>query len=157
MLDTAAERLAAAEASGRQAWRTLLQLDMRSAKEFDEVVQDELNAFSFPGGQVPGATEAVDDFAAAVDNLAMFEGRLELRLRAGHPAVAALASAREKLSSAATTMAFAGDGSIGSEGDDLSDCLSRFYPGLTDKEAFLAGARRFVAVTPPFVGRGSSM
>lgn len=83
MLDTAAERLAAAEASGRQAWRTLLQLDMRSAKEFDEVVQDELNAFSFPGGQVPGATKAVDDFAAAVDNLAMFEGRLELRLRAG--------------------------------------------------------------------------
>jgi hypothetical protein len=145
MLDNAAERLAAAEAAGRAAWRILLDLDLRSAKEFDDVMRDDLDSWGFPHAHHPAASDAVDDFAAQVDELAAFVGRLELRLRHGHPAVEAFASACDRLSSVATTMAFAAAGTIGGGGDDLRDCLERFYLGLRDKETFLAEARSFVA------------
>jgi multidrug resistance efflux pump len=47
-LDSAAAQLATAEASGRQAWRRLLDLDVRSDAQFDDLVRDVRSTFAFP-------------------------------------------------------------------------------------------------------------
>jgi hypothetical protein len=144
-LDDAAAELAAAESSGRLAWRAILEIPIHDGRQFEEYVRDFGAGSDFPQSEDADISRAVEGFAHTIDRLQVLSSRLELRLGSTHPVTVAYASARARLASSATTMAFGAAGVIAPGGSDLANCLDEYIAGLSDKTEFLVEARRLIS------------
>jgi len=142
VLDDAARCLAKTEASAREAWRVLLDLDIRSDSQLDDILRTE--HFDFPQTRSAVAEEAVQSFSQRLEQLREIAARLVLCLDDTEPALQAFFAARDHLAAVATTMVFAARGVIGVGGDDPELTIEEFFAGCHAQRAFYREARHIL-------------
>jgi hypothetical protein len=140
-LDDAAVCLATAEARGRDAWRALLDLQIASDDQLDDVLRDRGFGLDFPKERSASGETAVGVFATELDAVRAMSMRLIVRLGERAPPVKAFVAARDHLSSIATTMGFGAQGAIGIGGDDFESTTEEFFVAVTAAREFLSAAR----------------
>jgi hypothetical protein len=129
----------------REAWRVLLNLDIRSDNQLDDILRTE--HFNFPQTRSTAAEEVAQRVAEHVEELREIAARLLLRLDETAPAVQAFFAARDHLGAVAATMVFAAQGVIGLGSDDPEMTIDEFFDACDAQRDFYREARRIFTHT----------